>query len=639
MYSLSIFLPLISFFTFIVFSNLIKKKYLIYISIINIFLATLISFDIFNYVVKNNDPIEFYLFNWLNSGNFVSKWMISINFLTSIMILVVNIVSALVQFYSVSYMKEDKLIARFFCYLNLFSFFMLFLVSSENLLQLYFGWEGVGLCSYLLIGFWFYKESASNAALKAFIVNRVGDMFFVLGIILIYINFNSLSFNEIFLSLNDYTPKKYNILFFNFDSIDIICFLLFLGAMGKSAQLGLHTWLPDAMEGPTPVSALIHAATMVTAGVFLVCKMSPFFNNSIFVSNFIVLIGSLTAFFAATVALAENDIKKIIAYSTCSQLGFMFIAAGFSLYNLAIFHLFTHAFFKALLFLGSGSIIQTMNHEQNIKKMGNLWRKIPLTYVVMLLGSFALCGIPFFSGYYSKELIVNSGLSSSIFLAKYVYFISIIIVILTSLYSFRLIYYVFHGKINFSISKFNKLKEPSIILLLPLILLSFLAIFSGYLFKDFFVDSKYINLWINSNVAILNNINFHSNNYLVNHIPTAAAFFGIILIIYFYFYNKNILLLLKNKFSIFYKFLLNKWYFDFFYNNFIIKKIINLSDNLWKKIDIGLIDKLGPDGIAISTKNISNFFSKLQSGYIYHYIFSFVIGMTFLISFIIFFLK
>ena len=554
------------------------------------------------------------------------------------MILIVNLISALVQFYSIGYMREDKSIARFFCYLNLFSFFMLILVSSGNLLQLYLGWEGVGLCSYLLISFWFYKKSASNASLKAFIVNRVGDMFFILGIILIYLTFNSITFTNIFSNLNSYEGIKYNFLFFDVDVINIICLFLILGAMGKSAQIGFHTWLPDAMEAPTPVSALIHAATMVTAGVFLICKMSFFFNSSIFASNFIVLIGSITAIFAASVALTHNDIKKIIAYSTCSQLGFMFIAAGFSLYNLAIFHLVIHAFFKSLLFLGAGSVIHSLNHQQNIKKMGKLWKKLPLTYIVMIIGSLALSGIPFFSGYYSKELIINSGLSSDLFLSKYVYFISIITALLTSAYSFRLIYYVFHGLLKFSNIQYNKIKETSFYILSPLILLSFLAVFSGYFLKDFFISDKYAHLWVNANVENLSDIYLHQKNYLINFIPTIFAFLGILLIFYIYFFKQNLILLLKKKFSSIYRFLLNKGYFDEFYNYLFVKNIINLSENLWKKIDIGLIDRLGPNAIALSIKNISKFFSNLQTGYIYHYVLSFAIGITLLISFIIFFL-
>ncbi len=477
MYLLPVFLPLFSFFIFVLFSNIINKKILIYVSTFNIFLSTYFSFLLIKNVVNTNNSFEIYLFNWLNSGSLTSIWSINIDFLIAIMIFIVNIISALVQFYSIGYMKEDKSIARFFCYLNLFSFFMLVLVSSGNLLQLYFGWEGVGLCSYLLIGFWFYKKTASDASLKAFIVNRVGDMFFILGIILIYLTFNSITFTDIFFNFKNYEVITYNFLFFDINAINIICLFLILGAMGKSAQFGLHTWLPDAMEAPTPVSALIHAATMVTAGVFLICKMSYFFTNSIFASNFIIFIGSLTSIFAATVALTQNDIKRIIAYSTCSQLGFMFIAAGFSMYNLAIFHLVTHAFFKALLFLSAGSVINTLNHQQNIKKMGKLWTKLPLTYIVMIIGSLALSGIPFFSGYYSKELIINSGLSSNLFLSKYVYIVSLVVVALTSAYSLRLIYYVFHGTLNFSNAQYIKVKENSFFILLPLVILSFLAYF------------------------------------------------------------------------------------------------------------------------------------------------------------------
>ena len=592
MYLFTVFLPLLSFFTFLLLKNFVNKNFLIYFSVFNIFLSSFFSIFILNEIINTNNSINLDLFNWLSSGKLLSTWSLHFDFLTILMIFVVNTVSFLVQFYSIGYMKEDKSIIRFYCYLNLFTFFMLVLVTSNNLLQLYLGWEGVGLCSYLLIGFWFYKDSASNAALKAFIVNRVGDMFFILGIILIYITFDSIFFSDIFTSYINGINTKANFLTYEIDKIDVICTLLFLGAMGKSAQLGLHTWLPDAMEGPTPVSALIHAATMVTAGVFLICKMSLLFNGSIYASNLVIFVGSATAIFAATVALTQNDIKKIIAYSTCSQLGFMFIAAGFSMYNLAIFHLLTHAFFKSLLFLGAGSVINILDHEQNIKKMGKLWNKVPLTYIIMLIGSLALCGIPFFSGYYSKELIINSGLTSNLFLSKYVYFISILVVALTSMYSFRLIYYVFHGSLNFSNSKYEKIKESSFFFIFPLLILSFFAIFSGYFFKDFFINNQYVDLWINSNVATLANFNFF----------------------------------------------LNKWYFDDLYKNFFVNKTINFSNNLWKKIDIGLIDKLGPNNLALTTKNISKFLSYFQSGYLYHYVFSFVIGMVILISFIIFFI-
>ena len=638
MHLLPIFLPLASFFIFIFFSKLAKKEILIFLSTFFIFLASYISLKTTNEIISTNNSFQFYLFNWLNSGNLISTWSINIDFFTSVMISIVNIISALVQLYSIGYMKNDEFINRFFCYLNLFTFFMLLLVCSENLLQLYIGWEGVGLCSYLLIGFWFYKESASNAAKKAFIVNRVGDMFFILGIILIYITFETINFSNIFQNFDKYEATTFNFLFFNIKSLDAICIFLILGAMAKSAQFGLHTWLPDAMEGPTPVSALIHAATMVTAGVFLICKMSIFFNDSLFASNLIILIGSLTAVFAASVALVQNDIKKIIAYSTCSQLGFMFIAAGFSMYNLAIFHLVTHAFFKALLFLSAGSVITSMKHEQNIKKMGNLWKKLPITYTSMIIGSLALSGIPFFSGYYSKELIVNSSLMSELFLSKYIYFITIIVVALTSAYSFRLVYHVFHGPLNFSKNQYFKTKETSYYIIIPLVILSFFAIFSGYLSVEYFTDQKYFQLWISSNIVILDNQLFHHGHSFIEYLPTVLAFFGIFLVFYLYIYKKNLISYFKERFRFIYRFIFNKWWVDEFYNSIFVKNINRLSENLWKKIDIDLIDKLGPNNIALSIKNISKYFSHFQSGYIYHYVFSFVVGMTLLISFIIFFL-
>ena len=638
MASIVIFLPLFSFFFCIFFSKVFSSRLLSIISTLFISISALLSIIILQEIIISNKNLNIFIFKWLGSGELLTNWTITIDFFSAIMIAMVTLVSSLIQFYSIEYMKNDKSVAKFFSYLSLFTFFMIFLVSSGNLLQLYFGWEGVGLCSYLLIGFWYYKNTASNAALKAFIINRIGDLFLLLGIILIYLNFNSINFDQIFLNIESASIKSLK--FFNFELplLTTICLFLLLGAMGKSAQLGLHTWLPDAMEGPTPVSALIHAATMVTAGVFLVCKMSIFFNHSIFASNIVILIGALTAIFAATVAITENDIKKIIAYSTCSQLGFMFIAAGLSIYNVAIFHLITHAFFKALLFLGAGSVIKSLNHQQNIKKMGKLWRKLPLTYLIMIIGCLALSGTPFFSGYYSKELIVNLGLSSNLFLSKYVYLISIVVVVLTSLYSFRLIYHVFHGPLNFSITQYKTVKESSFFILLPLILLGFFATFSGYFFKDFFIDEKYIQLWINSNVTIISNFDLHHESFFINLIPTFSAIFGIFLVFYLYFFRNNLILFLQKKFNSIYQFLLNKWYFDELYNHLFVQNIIKLSDNLWKKIDIGLIDTLGPNALALSTKKISKFFSSLQSGYIYHYVFSFIIGMTLLISFIIFFL-
>ena len=536
-------------------------------------------------------------------------------------------------------MKNDKSVAKFFSYLSLFTFFMIFLVSSGNLLQLYFGWEGVGLCSYLLIGFWYHKNVAREAALKAFIVNRIGDLFLVLGIILIYLTFNSINFNEIFLNIENVSNQSVKFFNLEFNIITIICLFLLLGAMGKSAQLGLHTWLPDAMEGPTPVSALIHAATMVTAGVFLICKMSIFFNYSVVASNIVIFIGALTAIFAATVAITQNDIKRIIAYSTCSQLGYMFIAAGLSLYNVAIFHLITHAFFKALLFLGAGSVIHSLHNEKDIKKMGGLWKKIPLTYILMLIGSLSLSGIPFFSGYFSKEIIINSSLTSNLILSNFVYALSIFVALLTSIYSFRLIIFVFHGKAGETSRKFPNIKENSITMIFPMIILSLFAIGAGYFFKDFFVSENFVSLWINSNVIIdLNKISHHNFFSFHSIFLTTLIFFGILFSFYIFLYNKNTVNFLISHFHKLYVFFKNKWYFDDLYENLFVKNLFKLGNNLWVFIDNGIIDKLGPNGLANITKKISRLLASFQTGYIYHYAFSLIIGMALLMTMILFFL-
>ncbi len=637
MITLPIFLPLLSFFICLIFSKIVNNKILSLISCLIITLSAILSVFLIIEIANSNDIFSIYIFKWLASGDLLSNWSVNIDFFTAIMISTVNIVSALVQIYSIEYMKDEKNKCKFFCYMSLFTFFMLFLVSSGNLLQLYFGWEGVGLCSYLLIGFWFHKESARNAAIKAFIVNRVGDFFFILGIILIYITFKSIHFVDIFQNINSIKNSYINFFQFQIDLTTVICIFLLLGAMGKSAQLGLHTWLPDAMEEPTPVSALIHAATIVTAGVFLLCKMSVFFNNSFFSSNIILLVGSLTAFFAATVAITQNDIKRIIAYSTCSQLGMMFIAAGLSLYNLAIFHLVTHAFFKALLFLGAGNIIHALNGEQNIKNMGGLKNQIPLTYIFMIIGSLSLCGVPFFSGYFSKEIIVNSILNSDLMLAKFAYLLSIIVIVLTSIYSFRLILLVFHGKNNFIKGNLLNLKKPSLIIIFSFIILSIFSISSGYLLKDFFINDTFSKFWLNSNVVNALEISPHHNLYLLDFIPTILVFFGITFTFYTYLYNKEILNKFILRFPRIYYFFKHQWFIDDFYNKYFVKKILYFANELWHTIDNELIDKLGPNGVAYFIRKTSKYFSSLQTGYIYHYAFSFIIGITLLISFIIFF--
>ena len=633
-----IFLPLFSFFFCILFSKFFSAKLLSILSTFFLSISTFLSFLLLRDIVTSNQTIDIFIFKWLGSGKLLANWTVTIDFLSAVMIATVTLVSLLIQFYSIEYMKNDKSIPKFFSYLNLFTFFMIFLVSSGNLLQLYFGWEGVGLCSYLLIGFWYHKNKARNAALKAFIVNRTADLFLILGIILIYLNFDSLNFNEIFSNIEKVSNQSIDFFNLKFNTITVISFLLLIGAMGKSAQIGLHTWLPDAMEGPTPVSALIHAATMVTAGVFLICKMSFFFNHSIFLSNFVILIGSLTAIFAATVAITQNDIKRIIAYSTCSQLGFMFIAAGLSLYNVAIFHLVTHAFFKALLFLGAGCVIHSLHNEQNIKKMGGLWNKIPLTYILMLIGSLSLSGIPFFSGYFSKELIINSSLNSNLFLSNFVYFISIIVAILTAIYSFRLIIFVFHGDINFKLSKYSSIKENNFTMIFPMIVMGLFAVGAGYFFKDFFISNNFSHLWIESNIIIDFNKIAH-NDFFSFHsiILTLLILLGISLCFYIYLINKNVINLIVSNFQKIYIFFKNKWYFDDLYKIIFVKKILILGNNLWLLVDNGIIDKLGPNGLAKITKKISRFLASFQTGYIYHYAFSLIIGIALLLTFILFF--
>ncbi|MDX1541646.1 MAG: NADH-quinone oxidoreductase subunit L, partial [Geminicoccaceae bacterium] len=396
--------------------------------------------------VAGTEGYQVSLLTWIQSGTFEADWVLRVDPLAAIMMFTVSTVSALIHVYSIGYMAHDPSIPRFMSYLSLFTFFMLILVTADNFLQLFFGWEGVGLVSYLLIGFWYTRPSANAAAIKAFLVNRVGDFGFMLGIATVYLVFDSVDFDTVFAAAPEVANTQIAIFGGTFDTLTVACILLFIGAMGKSAQLGLHTWLPDAMEGPTPVSALIHAATMVTAGVFLVVRCSPLFEYSPFALGFVTFIGASTALFAATIGLVQNDIKRVIAYSTCSQLGYMFFAAGVSAYSAAIFHLYTHAFFKALLFLGAGSVIHAMSDEQDMRRMGGIWRRVPITYAVMWIGSLALAGIPFFAGYFSKDLILEAAWASHSAFASYAFLLGIVAATLTAFYSWRLLFMTFHGE-------------------------------------------------------------------------------------------------------------------------------------------------------------------------------------------------
>ena len=597
-------------------------------------ISAILSILLFWNGIQNNSYGNYKIFEWVSSGNFIANWSINIDPLSSIMLVVVTFVSALVHIYSIGYMSHDPHKPRFMSYLSLFTFSMLVLVVSDNFLQLFFGWEGVGLCSYLLIGFWYKKDSANNAAIKAFIVNRVGDFGLAIGIFIIFFYFGTINFKEVFDLAPQFSEK--NLVFFGFESslITLICLFLFIGAMGKSAQFLLHTWLPDAMEGPTPVSALIHAATMVTAGVFLVVRCSPLFEYSQTVLNLVTIIGMITAIFAASVALVQNDIKKIVAYSTCSQLGYMFFAAGVGAYHVAMFHLFTHAFFKALLFLGSGSVIHAFKDEQDIRNMGGIRKKLPYTYIFMLIGTLALTGFPFLSGFYSKDAIIEFAYLRNSTLGNYAATIGIFTAFLTSIYSWRLIFKTFHGPYNNKKVLINETHESPIIMLAPLLLLSIGAIFAGYYFKETFIGHHSNDFW-QASIFFLNEI---------KHDPIPSWFLlltpvlvTVAIPISFYYFVTNIKILedFKKTNLPLYNFLLNKWFIDELYEQIFIKPAKKMGSFFWKKCDQGIIDRFGPDGISKLIKKISNKASLFQTGFIYDYAFAMLIGLSILLTYLI----
>ena len=598
--------------------------------------AAILSIILFYNGIVYEDYGNYKIYQWIASGKFIVNASINIDPLSSIMLVVVSLVSALVHIYSIGYMSHDPDKPRFMCYLSLFTFAMFTLVVSDNFLQLFFGWEGVGLCSYLLIGFWHKKNSANNAAIKAFIVNRIGDFGFAIGIFLIFIFFGTLNYEEVFALAPNFADTEINFLGLEVNLITVTCLFLFIGAMGKSAQFFLHTWLPDAMEGPTPVSALIHAATMVTAGVFLVVRCSPIFEYSQVALNFVAIVGMITALFAASVAIVQNDIKKIIAYSTCSQLGYMFFAAGVGAYHVAIFHLFTHAFFKALLFLGSGSVIHSLNDEQDVRNMGDLWKKMPVTWFAMVVGTLALTGFPFLSGFYSKDAIIEFAFLKGTNVGYFAAGIGIMTAVLTALYSWRLIFKTFHGKFNNKNLSKSEIHESGLTITIPLLMLVVGSIFSGFLFKEFLIGHDYNNFWRDS-ILILEKFD-HSGIPL--WLLVITPFFVTILIpVSFYLYIKrtNILDGIVLKYKSLYNFLLNKWYFDELYNQIIIKPTKFIGSFFWEKGDIKIIDRFGPDGISKIIKIISNKSSKFQSGYIYDYAFIMLIGLSLLLTFFIFY--
>jgi NADH-quinone oxidoreductase subunit L len=629
---LILFLPLLGSFISAFFYKKIGDRACQIITSSFVVIGAILSSIILLETIKSGKIYEYPILNWISSGTLKLHWSIYVDSLTAVMLVVVNSVSALVHIYSIGYMSHDPHKPRFMSYLSLFTFMMLSLITADNFLQLFFGWEGVGLASYLLIGFWFKKESANNASMKAFIVNRVGDLGLLIAMFLIFKTFGTLTFSEVFSQAADQSKNSIKIFGGEYNLITTICIFLFIGAMGKSAQILLHTWLPDAMEGPTPVSALIHAATMVTAGVFLVARCSPLFEYSQYALNLVAFVGATTAIFAASVAIVQTDIKRIIAYSTCSQLGYMFFAAGMGAYNVAIFHLFTHAFFKALLFLGAGSVIHAFHDEQNIEKMGGVWKKIPMTYALMLIGTLALTGFPLLAGFYSKDAIIESAYFSKSLFAGYAFVIGVTTAFITSIYSWRLVFKTFHGKYNNAMS-FDKVHESGPVMIVPLLLLAVGAIFSGYVFHEIFIGEN-TQFWGKAIFFLKQTAHGHPPLWLMILIPTLVIS-AIPLSFILFLKRKDIVEGFVNNNKPFYNFLVKKWYFDELYDLIFVKTFRSIGTFLWQRGDVKTIDAYGPDGVARVVKNLSDRASSVQSGYLYHYATVILIGVILIVSFLI----
>jgi NADH-quinone oxidoreductase subunit L len=573
---------------------------------------------------------------WINSGDLQVTWSLRVDTLTAVMLVVVNTISSLVHLYSIGYMDEDPYRPRFFSYLSLFTFAMLMLVTADNLVQLFFGWEGVGLASYLLIGFWYHKPSANAAAIKAFIVNRVGDFGFALGIFAIFMLIGSTDLETIFAGAPGLTGKTIDFFGWHADALTLTCLLLFMGAMGKSAQFLLHTWLPDAMEGPTPVSALIHAATMVTAGVFMVARLSPLFELAPDAQAVVMFFGATTAFFAATVGLVQNDIKRIVAYSTCSQLGYMFVAMGAGAYSVGMFHLFTHAFFKALLFLGSGSVIYAMHHEQDIRNMGGLKDRIPFTYIVMVIGTLALTGFPLTAGYFSKDAIIESAYASHNPLAFYGFLMTVIAAGLTSFYSWRLIFKTFHGEPHDQ-EHYEAAHESPLWMLIPIGILAAGSLLAGFPFKELFAGhgvEEFFRESVKMNPHIIEDM--HHIPETIAFLPTVMMAAGFLVSWLFYIRRPYLPVELAGQHQMLYQFLLNKWYFDELYDLIFVRPAKRLGRFLWKVGDGYIIDGLGPDGVSARVLDVTRNVVKLQTGYLYHYAFAMLIGVAGLITWFMF---
>ncbi len=639
MYSAIVFLPLIGAILAGFFGRFIGVRACEVVTSSFVLIAAVLSWIAFFLVGLGGQEGRVEILPWLTSGELSVSWALRIDTLTAVMLVVVNTISGLVHVYSIGYMHEDPHRPRFFAYLSMFTFAMLALVTSDNLLQLFFGWEGVGLASYLLIGFWYQKPSANAAAIKAFVVNRVGDFGFALGIFAIFMVFGTIEFETVFAAAPDQVGKTFNFLGYDVDVLTTICLLLFMGAMGKSAQMPLHTWLPDAMEGPTPVSALIHAATMVTAGVFMVARMSPLFELSPVALWVVVAVGGSTAFFAATVALTQNDIKRVIAYSTCSQLGYMFVALGVGAYAVGIFHLFTHAFFKALLFLCSGSVIHAMHDEQDMRNMGGLYRMIPWTYGTMLVGTLALTGFPFTAGYFSKDAIIHGAFAADTGIGMYGYITTVVAAMLTALYSWRLVFMTFHGTSRVKPEVLSHMHESPPVMIVPLLILSLGALGAGFLFKGLFIGEEHAAFWRNSLFTTPDNHileALHHVPFWVEISPTVLMAIGLGLAYLMYMVMTGLPAILASSLRPIYLFLLNKWYFDELYDFLFTRPSFAIGRFLWKTGDGAVIDGIGPDGVSARVLDVTQRVIRLQTGYVYHYAFAMLIGVALLATYFMF---
>jgi len=675
MYHAIVFLPLVGFLIAGLFGRILGARPSELVTTGLLFVAAVLSWVAFIQVGFGDGATRVQIAQWMASGDLVVDWAFRIDTLTAVMLIVVNTVSALVHLYSIGYMHEDPHRPRFFAYLSLFTFAMLMLVTADNLVQMFFGWEGVGLASYLLIGFWYQKDSANAAAMKAFIVNRVGDFGFLLGIFTLFVLFNSVSFDQIFPRAAELANNRFMFLGIEWHALTIASLLLFMGAMGKSAQFLLHTWLPDAMEGPTPVSALIHASTMVTAGVFMVARLSPVFEYAPAALTVVTVIGGITAFFAATVGLVQNDIKRVIAYSTCSQLGYMFVALGVGAYSVGIFHLFTHAFFKALLFLGAGSVIHAMHHEQDMRHMGALRRYIPFTTAMMAVGTLALIGFPFTAGYYSKDAVIEAAYASHSSAGSFAFLATVIAAFMTSFYSWRLFFMTFEGPARWGHDHHHAPSahegvehdergrdvepashaphehghghghghhsphESPLVMLAPLVVLALGALIAGLVFHGAFIGEGYQEFWKGAIFTRPDNHILEEMHHLpgwVPLLPTVMMILGFLLAVYMYIIDAKQPAKLAADHPILYRFLLNKWYFDELYDAIFVRPAMWIGRFLWRTGDQRIIDGLGPDGISARVLDVTRGVVRVQTGYLYHYAFAMLIGVAALVTFYLF---